>query len=74
METVTRKSLSVPVHKGSLGLIDFMREWSHLRDNSSPSALAPSKYYECVFKSLTTVTKRIPSTFVCPLRTVIVNC
>ena len=37
-------------------------EWSHLRDNSSPSALAPSKYYECVFNSLTTVTKRIPST------------
>ena len=100
IETVGRKSLSVPVHKGGLGLIDFMckskalkvsalvntidhpdtkdfllmkyftgsqlarvrGEWSHLRDNSSPSALAPSKYYECVFNSLTTVTKRIPST------------
>ena len=100
IETVGRKSLSVPIHKGGLGLIDFMckskalkvsalvntidhpdtkdfllmkyfigsqlarvrGEWSPLRDNSFPSALAPSKYYECVFNSLTTVTKRIPST------------
>ena len=36
-------------------------DWSHLRDNSSPSALALSKYYECVFNSLVTVTKRIPT-------------
>lgn len=35
-------------------------EWSHLHDNSSPSALAPSKHYECIFNSLVTVTKRIP--------------
>ena len=100
IETVSRKSLSVRVNKGGLGLIDFMckskalkvsalvntsdnpdtkdfllmkyfigsqlarvrGEWSHLRDNSSPSALAPSKYYKCVFNFLTTVTKRIPAT------------
>ena len=36
-------------------------EWSHLRDNSFPSALAPSKYDECVFNSLVTVTRRIPA-------------
>ena len=36
-------------------------EWSHLRDNSFPSALAPSKYDECVFNSLVMVTKRIPA-------------
>ena len=35
-------------------------EWSHLRDNSFPSALAPSRYDECVFNSFVTVTKRIP--------------
>ena len=35
-------------------------KWSHLRDNSFPSALAPSKHYECIFNSLVTVTKRIP--------------
>ena len=36
-------------------------EWSHLRDNSFPSALAPSKYDECVFNSLVNVIKRIPA-------------
>ena len=102
IETVARKTLSVPPVRGGLGLIDFvsksqalklslihttidnpdikdffflkyfigsqlarLREgWSHLRDNSSPSALAPTTYYGACLQNLTRLLKRIPDTTV----------
>ena len=91
IETIARKTLSIPLSQGGLGLIDFvsksqalklslistlidnpdtkaffllkyflgsqlarLREgWSHLRDNSSPSALTPTSYYQVCLKNLT---------------------
>ena len=101
VETVGRTSLSAPIYKGGLGLIDFVTkgealkissvlisldkpdtksfflvkyfigsqlarlrpEWSHLRDNSVPSALKPTKFYEDSLKVLTSLLNRLnPST------------
>ena len=34
-------------------------EWSHLRDNSTPSALTPTKFYDCVLRAITDLNAQV---------------
>ena len=34
-------------------------EWSHLRDNSTPSALTQSKFHDCVLRAITDLNAQV---------------
>ena len=97
IETVSRKSLTLPFTEGGLALVDLITkckalkvaatvsiaanpdtddhyllkyfigsqlarlgtEWSHLRDNSTPSALTPTKFYDCVLRAITDLNAQV---------------